>query len=313
MTKSFAYAEVKALATDSPTGEFEAILSTSALDRDGEIVDAGAFNPLPSRISIDVDHGLSTASTVGSGTPFYDGDLLKIKGTFSSIPRAQEVRQLVTEGHINAMSVAFIDAKRTKATKDEPRHVTKADLLNAAFVPIPANRQALVLSAKAGARNSAADQKMIQTMHDTTVGLGADCGTGKSAAAPTTKAISGSYEDLRDNLVDAIVDASAGELASLYPSADPGEYEWRVDIVGTFADRVVYALGEDVTYQAPYTVGAGGEVTLGTPTPVEVDQVVVPADPEDQAAAGKAAARSPADADTAMLIRALRLVEQSVA
>jgi hypothetical protein len=146
--KSYAICEVKALADDDyPNGAFEAILSAPTLDRDGEVIDAKAFEPLPERIPIDIDHGMTVATTVGSGAPYYDGDVLKIKGTFSSIPRAQELRTLVTEGHVARMSVTFMDAERN--TKDGVPHVTRAELLNAAFVPIPSNREAAVLVAKA--------------------------------------------------------------------------------------------------------------------------------------------------------------------
>ena len=147
MTKGRVLCEVKALEGGSDNGEFEAILSAPTLDRDGEVIGAKAFDPLPERIPIDIDHGMSVDTTVGSGTPYYDGDVLKIKGTFSSIPRAQELRTLVTEGHIARMSVTFMGAQRTQ--KDGVPYVEKAELLNAAFVPIPSNREAAVLVAKA--------------------------------------------------------------------------------------------------------------------------------------------------------------------
>ena len=139
---------LKALDPDDPAGQFEAILSAPTLDRDGEIIDAKAFEPLPDHITIDVDHGMSTATTVGSGTPFYDGDLLKFRGTFSTLPRAQEVRTLVAEGHIRKMSVAFMNANREVSADDERVHIRSAELLNAAIVPIPSNRDASILSAK---------------------------------------------------------------------------------------------------------------------------------------------------------------------
>jgi hypothetical protein len=145
--KSYAICEVKSLEGDDPNGSFEAILSAPTLDRDGEVIDAKAFEPLPDRIPIDIDHGMTVATTVGSGQPYYDGDVLKIKGTFSSIPRAQELRTLVTEGHIGRMSVTFMGAERS--TKDGVPHVERGELLNAAFVPIPSNREAAVLVAKA--------------------------------------------------------------------------------------------------------------------------------------------------------------------
>lgn len=145
--KSYAICEVKSLDGDDPNGSFEAILSAPTLDRDGEVIDARAFEPLPDRIPIDIDHGMTVATTVGSGVPFYDGDVLKIRGSFSSIPRAQELRTLVKEQHIGRMSVTFMSAERS--TKDGVPHVEKGELLNAAFVPIPSNREAAVLVAKA--------------------------------------------------------------------------------------------------------------------------------------------------------------------
>jgi hypothetical protein len=167
--KSYAICEVKALADDSdPNGAFEAILSAPTLDRDGEVIDSRAFEPLPDRIPIDIDHGMTVATTVGSGQPYYDGDVLKIKGTFSSIPRAQELRTLVTEGHVARMSVTFMDAERN--TKDGVPHVTRAELLNAAFVPIPSNREAAVLVAKAFAATEGEKAAAVD-LHDRVTAL----------------------------------------------------------------------------------------------------------------------------------------------
>jgi hypothetical protein len=146
-TKMFALGEVKTVEdSEDPNGEFDVILSAPTLDRDGEVLDAKIFEPLPDHITFDIDHGMSTATTVGSGTPFYEGDVLRVKGAFSSIPRAQEVRTLVREGHIRTTSVAFMGAERED--KDGITHIVKAELLNGAFVAIPSNRDALVLSAK---------------------------------------------------------------------------------------------------------------------------------------------------------------------
>jgi phage head maturation protease len=146
-SKMYALGEVKSVEDDeNPNGGFDVVLSSPSLDRDGEIIDAKVFDPLPEHITFDIDHGMSTATTVGSGKPFYEGDVLRVKGTFSSIPRAQEVRTLVREGHIKTTSVAFMGAEREE--KDGVTHITKAELLNGAFVAIPSNRDALVLSAK---------------------------------------------------------------------------------------------------------------------------------------------------------------------
>jgi hypothetical protein len=189
MSKRYAYCEVKSLdeTDDAPNGAFEAILSAATLDRDGEIIDARAFEPLPDHIPIDIDHGMTVATTVGSGTPYYDGDVLKIKGTFSSIPRAQELRTLVREGHIRSMSVTFMSAERDN--RDGVPHVTKGELLNAAYVPIPSNREATVLVAKAFAPTEAeikatkADR--LQNIHDLAVLNGASCDSPAARSAST--------------------------------------------------------------------------------------------------------------------------------
>lgn len=145
--KKLVAAEVKALDTDNPNGEFLVTLSTPSLDRDGEIVDFGALDPLPDHISFDIDHGMSTATTVGSGRPFYDGDRLMVRGTWASTKLGQEVRTLVNEGHIRTASVAML--RPLKEKRDDGVHITKASLLNGAFVPVPANPDALVVASKA--------------------------------------------------------------------------------------------------------------------------------------------------------------------
>jgi hypothetical protein len=68
---------------------------------------------------------------------------------FASTPLGQDVRTLVDEGHVSKMSVAFMDAVREIDEKDGLPHVRKAELLNAAIVAIPANREASILAAKA--------------------------------------------------------------------------------------------------------------------------------------------------------------------
>jgi hypothetical protein len=207
-TKMFALGEVKAAEDDdSPHGGFDVILSAPTLDRDGEVIDAKVFEPLPDHITFDIDHGMSTATTVGSGTPYYEGDMLRVKGTYSSIPRAQEVRTLVREGHIRTTSVAFMGAVREE--KDGVPHVVKAELLNGAFIPIPSNRESVVLSAKsyaekanseaapelkAGARNSTKDSERLQNIHDLAVENGAKC-VEQEAAEATSAPETPSEED----------------------------------------------------------------------------------------------------------------------
>lgn len=190
-TKGIINAEIKSV--DSGAGTFEAILSAPTIDRDMEVIDVGAFAPLPEHITIDIDHDMGVRSIVGSGRPYQDGDLLKFRGSFASTPLGQEVRTLVTEGHVNRMSVAFRAAVREIDEKDGLTHIRSGELLNAAIVAIPSNREAHILVSKAladvdalkqGARNSATDLALIQAAHDSISALGAACKTPDLLSAP---------------------------------------------------------------------------------------------------------------------------------
>lgn len=146
MKHFMALAEVKSLddATD-PNGEFEVILSACTVDRDGEVIDARAFEPLPESIPFHAFHDFH--DPVGRAVPFYDGDVLKARGRYASTPRAQEIRTLVAEGVIGHTSVGFMGA--TRSDMDGVPHITKGELLEGSFVSVPSNREAAVLVAKA--------------------------------------------------------------------------------------------------------------------------------------------------------------------
>lgn len=143
MEKRVALFEVKALADDDGNGEFEAILSVPTVDRDGEVIDGRAFEPLPAEIPIHKFHDFS--SPVATATPFYEGDVLKARGTFDPDPESQAIRAKVGRS-IRYMSVGFMAA--TRSDQDGTPHITKAELLEASFVSIPSNREAAILAVK---------------------------------------------------------------------------------------------------------------------------------------------------------------------
>jgi len=274
-----AAALVDTVETDDPNGAFEVILSAATLDRDGEVIDSRAFDPLPDHIPFDIDHGMTVTTTVGSGAPYYAEDgSLRVKGTFASTALAQEVRTLVAEGHVRTTSVTFMAAEREEVKGVQ--HVKVAELLNGTFTPIPSNREAVVLSAKGleavteekvGARNSKSDTELIQSSHDAMVSLGADCSGAKSAIVKTAvpdglKSIIGSLEAQRDRVTDALEDTY------------PGRYTW---LRGVLPDTVVFDAydpesGECESWQQTYT-DDGSVVTLtGEAVEVDVMEVVVP-------------------------------------
>lgn len=133
--------------SDTGPGEFEAVASTPTIDRDHEIVAKGAFDPLPRQVPIHIDHRFSADSLVGSARPYYSGEKLMVTGSFAGTARAQEVRQLVIEGHLTHMSVGFHDIVRSKNADGVPV-ITTAELLEVSFVTVSSNREALVLAAK---------------------------------------------------------------------------------------------------------------------------------------------------------------------
>ena len=190
--KQFATMEVKAI-DDGDAGGFEAVLSAPTLDRDGEVIDYGAFDPLPNSIPILADHEASVRSLVGRAQPFYDGQVLKVRGKFASNDFAQYCRGLLLDGTLDSMSVGFMQPERT--TRDSTPHITRAEILEGSFVVIPSNRQAAVVMAKSfglsdevaevvaedllthkgGSRNAKADQEAIDAIHDYAVKAGANC------------------------------------------------------------------------------------------------------------------------------------------
>ena len=129
--------------------------------------------PLPDSISFNTDHGTSVKDVIGSGRPFLDENgNLRVKGTFASTPDAQKVRSLISEGHLRYTSVEFLRG-------------AKNVLVGGAFVTVPANPEAIVLSAKAFSEQvdvivkaaSGGDLALMQAAHDAMVHLsgGAVC------------------------------------------------------------------------------------------------------------------------------------------
>lgn len=284
---------------DAFPGEFEVVLSAPTLDRDGDTLLPEEWKqPLPSHITFDQDHGMSVATTVGSGVPSINaaGELI-VKGTYSSLPRAQDVRTLVNEGHIRTTSVAFMTER---SSQKDGKTVVQRELLNGAFVAIPSNREAVVLNSKSlgrklGARNSATDAEHIQAIHDHAIALGA-----KPAAAADTaddeksltvrKTVAGSFEQTQCALSDAV--------HALYPSDDVWAY-----VVATFPDSVVYRVsgGEDTgQWQADYTLNDDGTATLGTPARVNLVEQILPV----SKSVHRKDADTDADADPVALISA---------
>ncbi|HPQ85709.1 MAG TPA: HK97 family phage prohead protease [Actinomycetota bacterium] len=208
MKKSYAFAAVKSLDSENPNGEFEVVLSAATVDRDGEVIEARAFEPLPESIPFHAFHDFH--DPIGRGVPFYDGDVLKARGVYASTPRAQEIRTLVAEGIIGHTSVGFMGASR-KDGEDGIPHITSGELLEGSFVSVPSNREAAVLMAKsfdaylkAGSRNSSKDAERLQAIHDLAVDNGAKC----ADDAATTEAPATPDDESGKSLASEVVAAA---------------------------------------------------------------------------------------------------------
>ena len=275
---------------DTFPGTFEAILSAPTKDRDGEtLLPTEWKQPLPDHITVDMDHEMTVAGTIGSAKPWIDekGNL-RISGRFASTAKAQEVRTLMQEGHINRTSVAFMSEK---THKDGVSSVTR-EVLNAAVVAIPANREAVVLSAKglkSGRRNSTADQTHLNEIARHAIALGAVIDTEGDLSMPVP-AKSFTVKDAGDdpNAQVAAIDAALDEATSLLQGVDlttlPAEVQQALALVTaaeTVVDELMDALGipdpdddddSEVDTPAPAPAKAATDADVKS-APVEADSI----------------------------------------
>lgn len=217
---TFAIAEVKSAPSEHPNGEFEIVMSTDSLDRDGEVIVKGAFEPLPESIPVHAFHDFS--DPIGRAVPGYDDEgRLVGRGFFASTPRAQEMRQLVSDGVIAHTSVGFMAADRI-AGEDGTPYIKNAELLEVSFVSVPSNRDAAVLAVKSGARNSTKDAERLQSIHDLAVANGALCVHTDAAPAGEEKSPFLEPEHVHKNHVHfSITDPASSDSTEEKSTADP--------------------------------------------------------------------------------------------
>lgn len=128
---------------------FDFLASTSAIDRQGDSIDQSGWELGNYKLNPVIlwAHDYSQLP-IGKAESVEITDAgLKISTVFASEkanPKAEQVRQLLAEGFLNAVSVGFIPKERNGNV------ITRAELLEVSVVPVPANQEALQLAISKG-------------------------------------------------------------------------------------------------------------------------------------------------------------------
>lgn len=122
-------------------GEFTVIATTDDLDRHGEIISIDGWdfkNYMKNPIVLWAHNYWDLDAVVGAVTDIkVEEKGVVVTGVFANTPAGQAVRKLYEDGIVRTVSVGFIPLEFDKNT------ITKAELLEISFVPVPANPNAL--------------------------------------------------------------------------------------------------------------------------------------------------------------------------
>jgi len=152
---------VETKTVDDEAGIYEALISTEAVDRDGDIVVADGAdikNYMKNPVVLWAHDYRSLP--VAKALKIEVMERIGIKATFQfpepgTSEQADAVRKLWAGGFLNATSIGFIPKEWEEREGDEdaddylyPRKINTWELLEFSIVPVPANQEALRLGAK---------------------------------------------------------------------------------------------------------------------------------------------------------------------
>lgn len=179
---------------------FSGIASTSDIDQHNDIIEAGAFDPIPTKMAPDGqaipdvmmlrDHDRS--EIIGGWRSFKtEGRQLRVEGELAlEVAKARETHALMKRGYLSGLSVGFAIRNMKDIDYDQNsgrRTIKKALLRECSIVGFPANNRARVLNVK-----SLLDDLLIEGKLDATDLLLALLGKqGNGKAAPDVKANEG--------------------------------------------------------------------------------------------------------------------------
>ncbi len=146
----------KALVKDMGGGDGErgwivGTASTSTVDRDGDIIEAGGwildeYRRNPQFLFAHDASDLPIGKTLWVKP---EGGSLLFKAEFAAHQKAQDVRRLYQDEMLNSFSVRFTPVEFTQ-NEDYSYHFLRQKLVEISAVPIPANPEALALEVKSG-------------------------------------------------------------------------------------------------------------------------------------------------------------------
>ena len=140
LSKSLVNVKIKEI---KGNGTFKVIATTSGVDRDGEsiLVEGWDFQNFMKNPVILFGHNYwDMHCIVGAATEVYvEGNSVIVEGVFANTQEGQYIRQLYDDGILKTVSVGFIPHEKNGNV------ITKAELLELSFVPVPANPEAISL------------------------------------------------------------------------------------------------------------------------------------------------------------------------
>lgn len=227
----------KATGTSGGDEVYKIIASTSAVDRQGDVIDQAGWDLSDFKKNPVVlwAHDYTLPPIAKAIDIEVIGENLIMSFTFAPTEFAQSIKALVDGGFQNASSVGFIPMERQGNT------ITKAQLLEVSLVPVPANQQALMLAAKSfESKGVAAEvvEKFVATLTEKEVEVELEVAA-EVVAEPVVEA-----EPVAEVVADEVVaepTAEKGAVSDELDAEEASEQKWSnldefFEIIGAFVD-----------------------------------------------------------------------------
>lgn len=142
LSSKFAWFDIKEIGEN---GSFKVVASDETVDRAGEVIKVSwrELNNFMKNPVIIANHQYKVENIIWKATDiFVENEKLVVEWVFATTELAQDVRKLYDGGFIKTVSVGFIPKERDPQNSSI---ITKAELLEVSFVPVPCNPNALSL------------------------------------------------------------------------------------------------------------------------------------------------------------------------